>query len=559
MEGTPHTDDEEEQLLFSSSSECNALLDNVDLVLPSATIAPTSHVVVLLCYALKDTANPTHNSSSCNNTNSNNNNKPRIEQEEEVCKLEVSKVIFESKQSNKKVLIFQCKTGEKKTRVCLKLMNNNSIYQMEKRAYEEMHREQAALFLPVYFFCEVIMPDNCVWKGYCMKEGQYSMREILCSPPSTTFADIMAQRHIVETILKDKETFLRHPDAMNRMGGGGEPVVFQEKQSIQMSLIMAMMRLLHRMHTVHGWVHGDSHLGNFMYHQGTMYAIDFERSFATDLPVQHLLDLQECFGHFSGMLLSPLGNHEWDMRDIFGVYYHRHPLLAVRDSPTPKRGCVHMYSRRSTLFLLPVCTCFTCPTKKLRLKGCVFCKSALNQDSSKWVAEKFEEVLEDIRDWGITKLKNGLALTRSNTVTGQCTNLVELIYPCIQDGIILVQKMGERHPVASSEVGYPGRVRLAGDADASSSSSSSSTVPAEPRVKRRKVLAIDEKTSVLDSKIVMELTKSRQSCMNVLKRLLYMPIISLKAKAMMEEIVERLHYAGFAHAAKTLWSHVALK
>jgi hypothetical protein len=37
-----------------------------------------------------------------------------------------------------------------------------------------------------------------------------------------------------------------------------------------------------------------------MYDNGRVYAIDFERSLASDLPVQHLLDLQDYFGHLSG-------------------------------------------------------------------------------------------------------------------------------------------------------------------------------------------------------------------------------------------------------------------
>lgn len=530
MESTPQSDDEfegEEEVLFSPTS--STLLNNVELVLPRSKITLTnpqdSQVVTLLCFAVGD-----------------HNDVKTLIEEEEVCKMEVSKVIFESRQSNKRVLIFQCKTGSKT--VCLKLMKNNRIYQMEKRAYEQMNEGQAALFLPVYFFCEVIMPDNCVWKGYCMQEGQYSLREILYTPPSDTFADIIAQRKIVETILNDKETQLRNPVMREEKNGGGEPVRFQEKQSIQMSLIMATMRLLHRMHKDHGWVHGDSHLGNFVYQKGKIYAIDFERSFATTHQVQHLLDLQECFGHFSGILLNPHGIHEWDMRDIFGIYYHRHPLLlTVTALP---RGCVHMHSRRRTLFLLPICTCFTCPTQKLRQKGCVFCKSPLNEKSAHFVAEHFEDVMEDMRDWGITKMKNGLGQTRSTTVTRQCVALVDLIFPCIQDGVILVQKMGKRHPESLSDVAVPGKIRLAGDVD-----------PGEPRIKRRKVLEIDQKTSVLSARIVMELTKSKQSCANALKRLLYMPIISLKAKAIMDEIIERLHYAGFGHAAKTLCSHVA--
>ncbi len=58
-----------------------------------------------------------------------------------------------------------------------------------------------------------------------------------------------------------------------------------------MSVAIAGISLSQRMHK-HAWVHGDSHLGNFMYMDGNSYAIDFERSIIRVGPKQHWLDIQ---------------------------------------------------------------------------------------------------------------------------------------------------------------------------------------------------------------------------------------------------------------------------
>ena len=442
--------------------------------------------------------------------------------------LEVSKVLFEGNQSSKNILIFQCKVDKdgERERVCLKLVDNNAIYQGEKEAYMNMVAKNGpcSLFLQVYFFIEVIMPDKRVWKGFCMKEGMYSLREILFTPTTTTdcLMEDVEHRKILKTILQDKERALQQKSMCNGDTVTGEAVVFQQDQSIQLSLAIAALRLLHRMHTVYGWIHGDSHLGNFMYSNGRLYAIDFERSFASTLPDQHLLDLQECFGHFSGVLLNPIRANDWDMRDIFGLYYYRHPLGA-RGGKCSKH---HLHSRRKTLYMLPVCMCFTCPTEELRLQGCAFCRSASNQQSARFMANHFEDVIQDLSNWGLVKMKNGLALTRSITITKQCCMVTDLIYPCIQDGSVLTQKM-----IAMTE---------------------------EERPKKRKLyVEVDESTSALTAKLVAELTKSKQSCMTTMKRLLYMPMISLKAKNIVKEIVARIRYAGFAKQANTLGANVA--
>ena len=91
----------------------------------------------------------------------------------------------------------------------------------------------------------------------------------------------------------------------NNAANRGVPVRFAPGRTLQTAAIGACMDLLQRMHAA-GWVHGDTHLGNFMLDSTTwrIVAIDVERAFESRCPRQHLLDLQELFGHASGLLVA---------------------------------------------------------------------------------------------------------------------------------------------------------------------------------------------------------------------------------------------------------------
>lgn len=462
-----------------------------------------------------------------------------IDEKKVTSDLQVTKVLFETPPTSgnaKHVIVFQCKTENRS--VCLKLINDNEIFRVEKKAYDDMLNQGngvTRLFLKVYFFFEVMMPDNRVWKGYCMDVGQYSLRDIIHIQATSSLSceQEMEHKQIFKEILKDKEKALSSPQA--EVGGGGEPVIFIQTQSIQMSIALAALRLLHRMHAECGWVHGDSHMGNFMYLNQNIYAIDFERSFGSSNHVQHLMDIQEFFGHFSGILLNAVRANDWDMRDISGLYYYRHPLVSG-ELQQAKQQKIDQYllsknsnfSRRKTLFMLPICSCFTCPTDDLRLKGCGFCKSHLNVQSAEFVASHFEEVLEDMSEWGLSKMKTGLQHTRQTSMMKQCSGVAEVIYPCIKDGSIFTMRINaEGEFVAGKKRG------------------------------KRMLVEIDEKTSMLNSRLVSELTQSKQSCASVLKRLLYMPLVNEKANNIVREIVKRLNGAGYTDAANTLSTNVA--
>ena len=130
---------------------------------------------------------------------------------------------------------------------------------------------------------------------------------------------------MLHRLLNEKEQYLRATP-----GSGGVPVPFKSTQSLQLSVSLAALQLLRALHK-EGWVHGDSHLGNFVYCDGNVYAIDFERSFPSSDAIQHLLDIQELFGHISGILLDAQLHHQWDMLDIYGLAFHRFYPLPLHD------------------------------------------------------------------------------------------------------------------------------------------------------------------------------------------------------------------------------------
>jgi hypothetical protein len=516
---------------YQPPSAPKMMTTKVDLILPSITGKEKPTTVALLCSSVASWRNQDQTEI--------------LIQGRSVSDLEVSKVLFKSSaQCSKKVNIFQCKMpglSTSSSKLCLKLMNSDEIFQREMKAYERMMEKNAStgergvesLFLPVYFFCEVTMPDNSKWKGYCMQEGKYSLKDILF--PADTISGALEQKKVLNTILQDKGFAMRFPitNTIGEDGGGGEPVIFQAKQSLELSIAMAALRLLHRMHTQHRWVHGKSHLGNFMYMKGKIYAIEFERSFASADPIQHLLDIQFLFGHVSGVLLNPVHNN-WDMHDILGLYLYRHPLMS-RSSLQGQEGQQlwtaksSNFSRRKTLYMLPICTCFARPSTEHRLKGCDFCKSRPNASSAAFVKDHFEMVMQDMSEWGLCKMKDGLKFTRTETITKQVRGVVDVIHPCIQ---------------SSSILGSCNTIVMAVTVENSNP-------------KKRKLVQIDAATSFLNAELVSNLTRSKQSCGEVLKKLLYMPFVNGRARNIIKEVVAKLHYAGFTRAGDLLWANVA--
>lgn len=197
-------------------------------------------------------------------------------------------------ETHRRSVVFACEPAG----LCLKLIRSRRVFRNERFAYEQLNAQAADLFLPLLFFCRVphLRHSGQPWRGYCMRQGDCSLRDILHHSPRHTDLEHQA---LLQRLLHDRDraTARSHPqqkpDAEAVSGGGGLLVPFKSTQTVQLSLCLAVLRLLQALHQA-GWVHGDSHLGNFVYTDGRLYAIDFERSFRSADPVQHLLDVQAC-------------------------------------------------------------------------------------------------------------------------------------------------------------------------------------------------------------------------------------------------------------------------
>ena len=164
-----------------------------------------------------------------------------------------------------------------------------------------------------------------------------------------------------------------------------------QQEGFEMAVLAVCFRLLMLLHK-NGWIHGDTHLGNFMLDSKTwrVYLIDTERSFPTADPVQYLLDAQELFGHATGLLLSLQNRCNWDMADVWAVMSRMHP--ATGEGGPPLAG------------FMPVCTCFVNELQCDRLRGCRLCKSKINtaqaslylDQGHRWWQQSSQRMLETV-------------------------------------------------------------------------------------------------------------------------------------------------------------------
>ena len=430
---------------------------------------------------------------------------------------QITGILFET---HGRSVVFACEPAG----LCLKLIRSKRIFAIERLAYEQLRGPALDLFLPLLFFCKLSRDTNhqnkktSSWHGYCMQQGQYSLRDILYKSPRHTEAEHQA---LLQSLLLDRDR------PITSAFQGGVPVLFKPNQTVQLSLCITALLLLRALHHS-GWVHGDSHLGNFVYANGRLYAIDFERSFCTTDIVQHCLDIQELFGHLSAVLVHIERPHEWDMKDIHGIYFHRsaclsfsafilhssfcvffrHPLFGQVPRvglPSPLQRRIGLPMRRLALYMLPVCTCFTCPKQAIRVKGCALCGSEFNRRSAHVFATRSNDILSDMESWGLSRMRTSLLQTRNECIQ-RCVYVANIIFPCLSSPLLLMMS--------------------------------------------------DDK-SVLHLP-VKDLTTSRQTCCVALKRLLYAPCVSAHALAIARLLCDRLHHARHTEAARVLWLYVAL-
>ena len=295
------------------------------------------------------------------------------------------------------------------------------------------------LFPDMYGFIEFDMPKNEKWGGICMDYYDASVAEILYSSYHHCKTELVAkmnadylarceaekkkQADVKSLGLAEKVCFstrFLNPDSNYDQNLKGIPLLCFQGRSLYTSVVEACIQILRALHGF-DWIHGDTHLSNFMLDASTLRVvlIDTERSFHSSCPIQKLLDVQEAFGHAVSLTVSMPYNKTWDMREIQGVTGILHPfnslvnVMAVKAKANTKRNQAAVednkkkvlfglspvfkqvsgkvpvkhrtiHSKRILVFmLLPVCTCFTRQKAAERKKGCVYCRSEFNEKTAR--------------------------------------------------------------------------------------------------------------------------------------------------------------------------------
>jgi hypothetical protein len=247
------------------------------------------------------------------------------------------------------LLLIKCRDGSGDS--VLKIRQPASEFKAEGTNLIRMYTNEgvASLMAPIRAFVKLTHAGK-TWAGVYMDSYDMCVNSIIFPRRASDL------RALEAAFAKDR------PDGLG--GGHGVPIRFATT-GLQTAALVACMELLQRMHSL-GWVHGDTHLGNFLLNTKTwrVVAIDFERAFPSRDVAQHLMDIQELFGHATGLILSHAGG--WDMLDIFGVAMGLHPELGGQKYATTSDNVMRM---------LPICSCFACDKVVERLDGCNKCQS----------------------------------------------------------------------------------------------------------------------------------------------------------------------------------------
>ena len=250
------------------------------------------------------------------------------------------------------LLLIKCRDGSGDS--VLKIRQPASEFKAEGTNLIRMYTNEgvAALMAPIRAFVKLTHFGK-VWAGVYMDHYDMSINSIIFPKRASDLRKL--------NVAFENE----RPDGSS--GGHGVALRYSAT-GLQTAAIVACMELLQRMHSF-GWVHGDTHLGNFLLNAKTwrVVAIDVERSFTSRDVAQHLMDIQELFGHATGLILSTAVCGGWDMLDIFGVSMGLHPELAP--------GTGGAAARDNVMRMLPICTCFACDKSDERLDGCAKCQS----------------------------------------------------------------------------------------------------------------------------------------------------------------------------------------
>ena len=301
---------------------------------------------------------------------------------------------------------------------CMKLRTSLSDYENESRKIIEMMDTPISNCFPdVFAFVKIqIHQENCrdhVWYGICMEKMSHTVAGLIFPVRKTTCE--LSLKQLNSRFSKEVNVICSGAaDDNDRLGG----VLLRRvsiSQTFQTSLIVACIRLLEKLHKW-GFVHGDTHLGNFVLNKDTwrVYVIDVERSFRSDDPIQHFLDIQELFGHATGLIISNVDRMKWDFNDILGVACKLHPNIS-RDIFNSGMRSDDDIKKASAFGMLPVCHCFAKTTTEERKLGCPYCLSDVNKMTALDFYNRLDNYIKSFVNMSIKMIKHCTKIVRETS------------------------------------------------------------------------------------------------------------------------------------------------
>lgn len=338
---------------------------------------------------------------------------------------------------------------------CLKLRYPFSEIEEEVQRFKSMMLPEETndscksiydLFPEFYGFVKFQMPHDETWGGICMEFYDLSAADILYSKYHHS------HKKTIQTL--EKNYTKKCSQSMSFLETKrGIPIAYIHGRSVYTSLAASCIQLLRTLHKFN-WIHGDTHLANFLIDTEEMRVvlIDMERSFKTTNSVQKLLDIQEVFGHISTLIVSMPYNSSWDMRDVQGVAGLLHPFnslclskkktkhtsiianvsqknkieqilvsyqmsnpLAKIHAQIPERFR-HLTPKTFMLFLmLPLCNCYARHHMQERIKGCIYCRSEFSKRTAHMLYMDntlFDEVMDNFIKASLSTIQFYIQCTR---------------------------------------------------------------------------------------------------------------------------------------------------
>jgi hypothetical protein len=325
-----------------------------------------------------------------------------ISSKKKIC-LEIFEILF----CKEDLFVLKCKWTNPalfkvKTQVItLKLKSFAADIHEEYLHFKKLNECQLDVWFPkIYFFATFQAKEhsNC-WGCIAMEFFHLSLVDLFYMEKHLT------KKNLYSILLQNFES--DHCHASLDSSGNGMLLCTNKdtKKDLLTSLLVTALQLLRTLHQAH-WIHGDSHLGNFMINVSNLKVvmIDAERSFQTTSTVLKMSDAQELFAHAVRLSVETPYNGQWNMRDLTGVATILHPLftkqLVSHTSSTtaiqPTESFTHLHLKQKIIddfhdkctvsdvknvfifFLLPVCNCFVRHENSDRIQGCIFCKSQVH-------------------------------------------------------------------------------------------------------------------------------------------------------------------------------------